>query len=92
MDKNRGSPKILDRTVWEDLPPIKVVEGAVKGKPNCPILVIPEEAEEATQRPRRNSIIVNLLGRRIGYKILEQKMWVERKSNRILIRRIIMSI
>lgn len=48
---------------------------------DCPEIVIPSHAEERLARPWKQGLIVNLLGRRIGFKALENRlnqMWVKK--------------
>ncbi|MCH84794.1 hypothetical protein A2U01_0005630 [Trifolium medium] len=57
---------------------MEVVE-KVRGGHACPEFVLTEEEESRLQMPWRKGIIVKLLGRRIGYKALENRlkqMWV----------------
>jgi hypothetical protein len=57
---------------------MEVVE-KVRGGHACPEFVLTEAEENRLQMPWRKGIIVKLLGRRIGYKALENRlkqMWV----------------
>lgn len=62
----------------DDFEGLEVVEGK-KGKYECPSFVLSEKEERRICKPWRNGVIVKLLGRKIGYKALEnrlQQMWV----------------
>lgn len=59
---------------------LKIIE-KTHGGHDCPEIVIPPHAEERLCRPWKQGLIVKLLGRRIGYKALENRlnqMWVEK--------------
>lgn len=55
--------------------------GKKHGDYDCPEIVIPPHAEERLPRPWKQCLIVNLLGRRIGFKALENslnQLWVQK--------------
>ncbi|MCH79492.1 hypothetical protein A2U01_0000242 [Trifolium medium] len=61
------------------------VEGTIEeqkvGEVDCPIFKFSEKEEQRIQRPWKQGVIVQLLGRKIGYKALEtrlKQMWVRR--------------
>ncbi|XP_058725672.1 uncharacterized protein LOC131596965 [Vicia villosa] len=57
------------------------IEEEVIGGYECPKFIFSAEEEERMQRPWRRGVIVKLLGRRIGYKALENRlnqMWVRK--------------
>lgn len=58
---------------------LQIIEKKYEGY-DCPEIVIPPHAEERLSRPWKQGLIVNLLGRRIGFKALENRlnqMWVQ---------------
>ncbi|XP_058765607.1 uncharacterized protein LOC131639119 [Vicia villosa] len=57
------------------------IEEELIGGYECPKFIFSAEEEERMQRPWRRGVIVKLLGRRIGYKALENRlnqMWVRK--------------
>ncbi|XP_058764722.1 uncharacterized protein LOC131638194 [Vicia villosa] len=59
---------------------ITIEEEVIRGY-ECPKFIFSAEEEERMQRPWRRGVIVKLLGRRIGYKALENRlnqMWVRK--------------
>ncbi|XP_058768963.1 uncharacterized protein LOC131642759 [Vicia villosa] len=59
---------------------IRIVEESIGGY-ECPVFILSEAEEKRIQRPWKRGVIVKLLGRRIGYKALENRlnqMWVRK--------------
>jgi hypothetical protein len=57
------------------------VEEHIEGNYECPTFVFSKSVEKRLYRPWRRSVIVKMLGRRIGYKALEtrlKQMWVRK--------------
>ena len=61
----------MNRKTEKKVKKILIIEGAVKGKPNYPTLVIPKDEEERLQKPWKKTLIVKLLGKSISFKTLE---------------------
>ncbi|CAI8594615.1 unnamed protein product [Vicia faba] len=57
------------------------VEEELIGGYECPNFIFSEEEEKRIQKPWRRDVIVKLLGKRIGYKVLESRLnqiWVHK--------------
>ncbi|XP_058783386.1 uncharacterized protein LOC131658066 [Vicia villosa] len=74
-----------DDLFWE-AEGITVKEGK-RGGYDCPQIFLSKQEERRIQRPWRRGVIVKLLGRKIGYKALENRlkqMWVRKGIIRII--------
>ncbi|XP_058758009.1 uncharacterized protein LOC131631237 [Vicia villosa] len=63
------------------------VKQGKRGGYDCPRIILSKMEEKRIQRPWRRGVIVKLLGRKIGYKALEnrlQQMWVRKGIIRII--------
>src|SRR4051812_31521865 len=64
----------------EDFGDIRVEEELIGGY-ECPNFIFSEKEEQRIQRPWKRGVIVKLLGKKIGYKALENRlnqMWVRK--------------
>lgn len=78
-EEGTGSEGDKDRSLVGDMN-LQIIEKKIGGY-NCLEIVIPPHAEERLSRPCKQGLIVNLLGRRIGFKALENRlnqMWVQK--------------
>lgn len=69
-----------DEIMGDGMEAIRVEEDKIGGY-ECPTFVFSEVEEKRIQKPWRRGVIVKLLGRRIGYKALENRfiqMWVRK--------------
>ncbi|KAK7250703.1 hypothetical protein RIF29_33302 [Crotalaria pallida] len=77
-----GSHNMHEHEVFEsgDMTGISVVEKML-GKYECPEFLLDEKEKERIRRPWKQGLIVKMLGRKIGYKALENRLkqlWVRR--------------
>ncbi|XP_058726091.1 uncharacterized protein LOC131597407 [Vicia villosa] len=76
MDDDMEDDQVEDsnkETVEEGLGDIRVEEMIIGGY-ECPTFIFFAEEEQRIRRPWRRGVIVKLLGRRIGYKALENRL------------------
>ncbi|XP_058761315.1 uncharacterized protein LOC131634699 [Vicia villosa] len=85
-----GGSKEMGQEEHEDLfvdtEGITMKEGK-RGGYDCPLIILSKYDETRIQRPWRRGVIVKLLGRRIGFKALENRlkqMWVRKGIIRII--------
>jgi hypothetical protein len=78
--EDRSEERVGEQGEDEEGEKMKVEEHKL-GNYDCPAFVFSKSVEKRLYRPWRRSVIVKLLGRRIGYKALEtrlQQMWVRK--------------
>lgn len=80
-DNGVGNERVrVDEKNKDQRPTVTIIEKKV-GKYECPEFILSPKEEERIRKPWKYGVIVNLLGRKIGYKALEsrlQQMWVQK--------------